>query len=99
MTLPDILLDQKKRLDSYFSFFVPKIVENFLSFPNKLLYPVTVHWAVKTFVFILDGMIAEYRNEKYKDERMMNKVKSKLDSAAIQEKEYRNQGLNDTLRM
>ena len=37
-------------------------------------YPMSGHWAIQTFVMLLDGLIAEYRNNKYKDERYMKKV-------------------------
>lgn len=84
LNLPGVLADQKKRLDSYFNFFMPQIVENFLNCPSKLIYPVTGHWAVKTFVMLLDGMVAEYRNEKYKDERLMSKVQAKIESNAFE---------------
>ena len=50
-TLPDILSDQRRRLDSYFNFFMKQILKDWID-PHQLIYPVTPHWAVASFVKI-----------------------------------------------
>ena len=73
MRLPPILADQRKRLDQYFNFFMPQLLSQFI-LPKKLALQMNGHWAVQTFVKLLDGMIADYRSSKYKDQRAMNKL-------------------------
>jgi hypothetical protein len=41
LNLPDILRDQRKRLDQYFNFFIAPIMKNFL-LPQKMIFPVTL---------------------------------------------------------
>ena len=46
--------------------------------PSKLIYSVTPHWAIMTFIKVLDAMLFEYRNKRYTEERIMKKVMAKL---------------------
>ena len=42
---------------------------------------------------ILDGMIAEYRHDKYEDDRLMVKVRSKLTSDFTLESDFKKAGM------
>lgn len=77
MKLPPILHDQRRRLDMFFNYFMTPILSTFMT-ASELMYQVSPPWAIHTFTMILDGLIHDYRNAKYKDERHMNKVMEKL---------------------
>lgn len=74
---------------------MPNIIANFIV-PSKLTYPININWAVKTFCLLFDGMIAEYRNSKYRDERFMKKILLKLKRSSMQETSKETKG-NDGL--
>ena len=73
---------------------------------SKLAYQVSPSWALNTFVQLLDGMIADYRNPRYEDERAMKKLmdrinagkKKKLDSAASSDSQFET-GVKDTVKL
>ena len=45
-----------------------------------MMYDIKAPWAIRNFTQIMDGMVIEYRNNKYKDERMMAKIYTKLEN-------------------
>ena len=48
-------------------------MKNFL-LPQKLIFPVTLQWAIHTFTMVMDGLICEYRNSMYRDDKIMKKL-------------------------
>lgn len=75
--LPEILHDQRPRIDKFFNYFMKPILREWLD-PKRLIYPVTSHWALATFVKIFEGLIYEYNSKLYQEERAMRRVRNKI---------------------
>ena len=56
------------------------ILKNFMV-PSKLMYPVSVSWAIHSFTMVFESMICEYRHNRYRDLRYMKKLFQKLEDA------------------
>ena len=69
--LPSILKDQRERLDLYANIFVSEIIEKFFH-PEYLIYPISQIWAINTFIHILESLLYNYRNNKYKNMALVN---------------------------
>ena len=76
-SLPRILRDQTEKLDNYVNFFFPQIFEQWLK-PDNMIYPMSQQWAIKTFIMIMDSLIADYRRPKFMDEKIIKKVLLKI---------------------
>ena len=78
--LPKPLRDQAEKLDNYVNYFFAEIFAKWLK-PDNMIYPMSQQWAIKTFVMIMDSLIADFRKPKFMDEKAITKVMTKLQSA------------------
>ena len=77
ISLPPILQDQKRRLDQFFNFFMRHIFQ-YYSDRSRLVYPIGQSWIISSFVSIIEGLICDYRHNRYNDERVMEKIYAKF---------------------
>ena len=80
-SLPKILRDQTEKLDNYANYFLAEIFETWLK-PDNMIYPMSQQWATKTFVMIMDALIADYRKPKFMDEKAIEKAAAKARGAS-----------------
>ena len=46
--------------------------------PDNMIYPMSQQWAIKTFIMIMDSLIADYRKPKFVDEKAIKRVMLKI---------------------